>query len=157
LQTVICTQNPAFVMNKLDPEKSAVDTVRKDPNFVLIAVGAAIWFLGYYVLFFRPVIVAGGFLLTCYATAVSALNRPVVNAWPGMLLGAAFFALGDFLTGFLPISLAAVLFVPGTVLMLFFAIPLAIQRGNAPLAEALQRVTKGSTKKKEEKPAEDKK
>ncbi len=143
-------------MSTFESQKSTVDAVRADPNFPLIAAGALIWFFGYYVAFFRPLIVTGGFLLTCYASAVSALNRPVENAWPGILLGAVLFMAGDVLAVFLPIFAPAA-FVTGGVLILFFAIPLAIQRGNAPLAEAMQKVLKASRKKKEkeDKPAKD--
>jgi sulfite exporter TauE/SafE len=129
----------------------AVDSLRSDPNFLWILVGGVVWLIGLYTLWIGPLLTTGGFILTCYATAATALNRPISNALPGLLMGGVLLLAGQVLAVLPLLGLIAPFFIViGSVLILFFATPVAIQKGSAPLAEALQRVTKPAAKSKKQ-------
>ncbi|MFQ5833125.1 MAG: hypothetical protein ACE5H4_10510 [Candidatus Thorarchaeota archaeon] len=131
--------------------ENALGELASDPNFILIVVGALVWLLGFYTGPFGPLFETGGFVLTCLATAATALKRPIANAWPGLILGALLFLVGASI-GWVPLVgiLAPMLVVFGGVLILFFAIPIAIQTGGVPLLRSFQKLWESRVQKKEE-------
>ncbi|NHI82839.1 MAG: hypothetical protein EAX81_00860 [Candidatus Thorarchaeota archaeon] len=118
----------------------------KDPNFILIVIGAVIWFAAPYIPFIQPIFMTAGFVLTCLATAASALKRPLTMAWPGLIIGILIYLVGLYLA-FIPI-LGNALSVIGAVLILFSAVPLALQYGNAPLMESFSDILEKKDKEK---------
>jgi hypothetical protein len=118
--------------------ETGFDTVVRDPNFLMIVLGAIVWFLGIYVPFIGPFLVVGGFVLTIFATASTAAVRPSIGAWPGLLIGSLLYLIGLYLPWILLGFLSPFFQIPGAVLILFFAIPLALQYGNAPLMTTMQ-------------------
>ncbi|NHJ13078.1 MAG: hypothetical protein EAX95_05340 [Candidatus Thorarchaeota archaeon] len=125
----------------------------KDPNFILIIIGAVIWFAAPYIPFISPFFLTAGFVLTCLATAASALKRPATMAWPGLIIGGLLYLVGLYLAS-IPI-LGNALSVFGAVLILFSAIPLALQHGNAPLMSSLSDVFDKKDKEKKAKEKEE--
>ncbi len=127
-----------------------LNDLTKDPNLFGIIVGAAIWIVGLYTLLVIQIIGvilnAIGFTLTCFATAASALKRPVNQAWIGLLIGFILYTMGPFVP-----LLNNLIFVSGAVMILFFAIPLALQTGKVPMMENLQEFLDENIKKKQEK------
>ena len=123
----------------------------KDPNLFGILIGAALWIVGLYmytlIQIIGVVLNTIGFTLTCFATAASALKRPVNQAWIGVLFGAVLYLLGPFIP-----LLNNIIFVAGAVMILFFAIPLALQTGKVPMMENLQEFLEENIKKKQEAP-----
>ena len=133
--------------------------MKDDPNFLLILVGAFIWWLGYLIPLIGFIIITGGFALTCYATAVYAFKRPTTNAWPGMAFGCLLHIIGSYLLAFFGLIpflniIPSILIVSGGVMIIFFAVPLALQHGNEPLLvtahSMLTSATKRDTSDKEE-------
>ena len=120
----------------------------KDPNFILIVIGAVVWFVAPYIPLISPLFFTAGFVITCLATAASALKRPATMTWPGLILGAIIHLVGQFL-GFIPV-LGNLLAVLGAVLILFSVVPLALQYGNAPLMESLPDLFDRKEKEKKE-------
>ena len=134
----------------IEEPKNAFDEIASDPNFLLILVGAAIWFVGYYVGLLAPLFLSTGFVLVCFYATLTSLKRPVALAWPGLLLGGLLQIIGYYLF-FIPIigpSLSPILVVPGGVMVVYFAIPLALQKGELPVITRLQKLIE--SKKKEE-------
>ncbi|MFX1367302.1 MAG: hypothetical protein ACFFAY_01705 [Promethearchaeota archaeon] len=123
----------------------------KDPNFILIVIGAVVWFVSPYIPLIGPLFFTAGFVITCLATAASALKRPATMTWPGLILGAIIHLIGQYLS-FIPV-LGNALIVLGAVLILFSVVPLALQYGNAPLMESLPNLL-GRNKKEQKKEAE---
>ena len=135
----------------IEEPKNAFEQIASDSNFLMILVGGLIWFLGNYVGIFAPLFLSTGFVLVCFSAALTSLSRPVAQAWPGLLLGGLFQIIGYSLL-FLPIiggSLSPLFVVPGGVLIIYFAIPLALQRGELPAITHLQKLIE--SKRKEEK------
>ena len=131
--------------------EGALGDLTSDPNFILILVGALCWLLGFYTGPFGPLFATGGFVLTCLATAATALKRPMANAWPGLILGAAFYFLGSSIWWIPLVGLLSPLFtVFGGVLILFFAVPLAIQSGGVSLLQSFQKLWEARIQKAEE-------
>lgn len=120
----------------------------KDPNFILIAIGAVIWFASPYIPLISPLFSTAGFVLTCLATAASALKRPATMTWPGLILGAILYLVGQYLL-FIPI-LGNAITVFGAVLILFSVVPMALQHGNAPLMESFSDIFDRKDKEKKE-------
>jgi len=126
----------------IEEPKNAFKEITSDANFLMILAGAIIWLIGYYAGLFNPLFRSTGFVLVCFYAALTALKRPVALAWPGLLLGGLLQILGYYLA-FFPIIgplLSPLLVVPGGVLIVFFAIPLALQRGELPVITRLQKL-----------------
>ena len=130
----------------IEEPKSAFEEIASDPNFLLILLGAAIWFLGFYVGFISGLFLTTGFALVCFAAAITSLSRPIASAWPGLLLGGLVQLIGYYLA-FIPIVSPA-LVVTGGVMIVYFAVPLALQRGELPILTHIQKLLE--SKKKEE-------
>jgi len=135
----------------IEEPKNAFNEIASDPNFLMILAGAFIWFLGYYIPFLGGLFISTGFVLVCFSAAVTALKRPVASAWPGLLFGGLFHILGYYFA-FIPLIgfvLSPIFTVVGSVIIVFFAIPLALQRGELPVITRLQELIE--SKKKDEK------
>lgn len=119
-----------------------MDSLQSDPNFIYILISAAIWVIGAYM--FIPVLdtvlTTIGFAATCFTTAITALKRPTATAWPGVIAGVVIKIVAS-LIGWIPILglLAPLISVAGSVLILFFVVPLAIQQGEEILGETLEK------------------
>lgn len=130
-------------------EDNFFENLRTDPNLFGILVGSLIWIAGLYiqgVISIVGIVLNGiGFTLTCFATAASALKRPVNQAWIGLLIGLILYILGPFVP-----FVYHFVFVAGAVMILFFAIPMALQTGKVPMMENLQEFLDDNIKKKKE-------
>ncbi|MFW9844262.1 MAG: hypothetical protein ACFFEV_06790 [Candidatus Thorarchaeota archaeon] len=131
----------------IEEPKSALEEIASDPNFLMILAGAVMWFVGYYIWVIGPFITSTGFVLVCFYTTLTSLKRPVAQAWPGLLFGGLLQIIGYYLS-FIPI-LGIALVVTGGVMIVYFTIPLALQRGELPVLTRLQKLIE--SKKKEEK------
>jgi hypothetical protein len=130
----------------IEEPKNLLDEISSDPNFLMILAGAVIWFIGAYMGLLSPLFLSTGFVLVCFSAALTSLKRPVTNAWPGLLLGGLFQIVGYYL-GWIPF-LGNGLVIIGAVVIVYFAIPLALQRGELPVLTKLQKLIE--SKKKEE-------
>ncbi|MHA1862617.1 MAG: hypothetical protein ACTSWA_02525, partial [Candidatus Thorarchaeota archaeon] len=81
------------------------------------------------------------------SAAITSLKRPVALAWPGLLIGGLLQIVGYYLA-WIPV-LGTALIVTGGVIIVYFAIPLALQRGELPVITRLQDLIE--SKKKDEK------
>ncbi|MHA2142124.1 MAG: hypothetical protein ACXADC_09740 [Candidatus Thorarchaeota archaeon] len=140
-------------MNEVTSE-IGFDDVARDPNFLLIVIGAVIWVAGGFVPLIGPLIECGGFVLTIFATASTAAVRPTKGAWPGLLMGSLLYVIGLYLPWFLLGVFSFIFIIPGTVLILFFAIPLALKYSNVPLMRTMQDEWESRSKKREDEPQE---
>jgi hypothetical protein len=132
------------------------DDVARDPNFLAIILGAALWLLGAYIPLIGPFFVAAGFVVTVFATASTAAIRPTNGAWPGLMIGAVVYLVGLFMPWVPLVNLFAPLVqIPGAVLILFFGIPLALRYSNAPLMNTFQDEWAKRSKSRTSKPAEE--
>ncbi len=129
----------------IDEPKKALNEIASDPNFLMILAGAIIWYLGYYILFFGGIFLTTGFVLVCFSAALTSLSRPVALAWPGLLLGGLLQIVGYFIF-FIPF-LSPALIVIGGVAVVYFAIPLALQRGELPVITHLQKLVESKMNK----------
>lgn len=119
---------------------SPINEIKQDPNIFLITIGAILWLLGSYIPFIGPFFTVVGFAMTASAVAISSLQRPTNNAIAGLLLGGIIQLIGYYLT-LIPIInliIAFPMIVLGGVMILYFAIPLAIQTGKVPFIEEIQ-------------------
>ncbi len=134
-------------------DKSPVADIMKDPNIGLIGTGALVWILSFYVPFIGPLLSTVGFALVCLASAVTALKRPIDKAMLGLIMGAVIQIVGGYLTGVFLIGwiLSPILTVVGGVMIIFFAIPLAVQTGKIPFVEEFQEAIQKQAKEGEEK------
>ena len=110
------------------PIRKYLTEIRADPYFFLIFLGSAIWYIGLLIPFLGTPGVTFGFTLTCFATTAFALKRPTDNAWPGVIIGAVVHFIGIWTISLIPFVGPAI-YVLGHVLILFFAVPLALRRG----------------------------
>ena len=131
----------------IEEPKNALHEIASDPNFLMILAGGIIWYLGYYVLFFGGIFLTTGFILVCFSAALTSLSRPVALAWPGLLLGGLLQIIGYFIL-FIPF-LGTALIVIGGVAIVYFAIPLAIQRGELPAIAHLQKLVESKMNKED--------
>jgi uncharacterized protein YacL len=130
-------------MNDEVTSEIGFDEVIRDPNFLAILLGAAIWLVGAYLPLIGPLFVTAGFAVTVFATA-------------GLLIGGLIYLIGLYLPWVPLVGLLAPLVqVTGAVLILFFAIPIALRYGNAPLMETFQSEWAKRSKSKTSKPEED--
>ena len=104
-----------------------LNEIRADPYFFLILLGAVVWYIGLLIPFLGTPAVTLGFTLTCFATTAYALKRPTELALPGVIVGIIIHFIGLWAIGIIPIIGPGV-YVLGHVLILFFAVPLAIRR-----------------------------
>ena len=104
-----------------------LDEVRKDPYFLLILFGGIIWYIALLLGIFGYLGITLGFTLTCFATTAYALKRPIELAWPGLLVGVIVHFIGLLILGLIPF-IGPAIYVLGHILILFFAVPLAIRR-----------------------------
>ncbi len=112
-----------------------------DMNFLMMLVGALIWLLGYYLDFLNGLFRSTGFVLVCFYAAITSLKRPATLAWPGLLFGGLLQIIGYYVLYFPVISvLSPPLIVIGGVIIVYFAIPLALQRGELPVMTRLQKL-----------------
>ena len=133
-------------MAMTEETKDALTGIASDPNFLMILAGAVIWFIGFYAGLLGPLFTSTGFVLVCFSAALTSLSRPVAQAWPGLLLGGLFQIIGAYIIWILIIGPA--LYVIGSLMIIYFAIPLALQRGELPVITRLQELIE--SKKKEE-------
>ncbi|MHA2432926.1 MAG: hypothetical protein ACXADO_06855 [Candidatus Thorarchaeota archaeon] len=128
--------------------EGAIGDLTSDPNFILIVVGALCWLLGFYTGTIGPLFSTGGFVLTCLASAATALKRPMTNAWPGLVLGALLYLIGSSIWWIPLFGLLSPFFIVfGGVLILFFAVPLAIQHGGVSLLQSFQKLWEARSQK----------
>ncbi|MFW9966750.1 MAG: hypothetical protein ACFFEA_06300 [Candidatus Thorarchaeota archaeon] len=132
------------------------DDVARDPNFLVLILAAALWLLGAYIPLIGPFFITAGFVITVFATASTAAIRPTNGAWPGLMIGAALYLVGLFLPWVPLLGLFAPLVqIPGAVLILFFAIPIALRYSNAPLVDTFQDEWAKRSKSRTSKPTEE--
>ncbi len=119
---------------------SPITQIKQDPNIFLITIGAIIWLLGSYIPIVWPFFTVVGFGMTASAVAVSSLQRPTSNAIGGLLLGGIIQLVGYYLSliPLINLIIAFPMIVLGGVMILYFAIPLAIQTGKVPFIEEIQ-------------------
>lgn len=131
----------------IEEPKNVLEQIRSDPNFLMIFVGAVIWFIGFYISILGGLFLTAGFVLVSFATALNALKRAIEVAWPGLLLGGLMHVIGLYLNQipWLPL-IGNILIVCGSVAILYFAIPLAIQKGELPILTQLQKVLESQKK-----------
>ncbi len=125
-------------------------------NFLLILVGAAIWFLGYYIPFIGPFFTVAGFALTIIAAAQAAMSRPISSVLPGLLIGGLIQIVGYYIV-LVPVVgwiIGPILIVFGGVLLLFYAFSIALQRIDIPVVKNLEDFLESQQKKKDETKAE---
>jgi len=139
----------------IEEPKNAFEEIASDPNFLLILVGGVIWFIGFYAGFLGPLFASTGFALVCFSAALTSLSRPVASAWPGMLLGGLLQVIGYFFWWIFRIFiLGPALIVTGGVIIVYFAIPLALQRGELPVLTRLQKLLESKREKEKVKDVE---
>jgi uncharacterized protein YacL len=129
-----------------------------DMNFLMMLIGALIWLLGYYLEWLNGLFLSTGFVLVCFYAAITSLKRPATLAWPGLLFGGLMQIIGYYIVDVPVISvLHPLLVVVGGVTIVYFAIPLALQRGELPVMTRLQKLidTKMHEKAKEGKAAKE--
>jgi hypothetical protein len=126
-------------MNDEVTSEIGFDDVARDPNFLIILLGAVLWILGVYIPLIGPLFITAGFVLTVLAAASTASVRPEKGNWLGLMIGALIYLVGLYLP-WVPLLglLAPLVRIPGAVLILFFAIPIALRYGNAPLMDTFQ-------------------
>ncbi len=126
---------------------SAFEQIKRDPNFLMILSGAIIWFVGYYAGFLKGLLIPTGFVLVCFAAALNSVRRAIDIAWPGLLFGGLIQVLGYYLK-WVPF-LGNLLIVLGGVLLMYFTIPLAIQKGELPVLTQIQKLIEKKQKSKD--------
>ncbi|TFG31778.1 hypothetical protein EU527_11645 [Candidatus Thorarchaeota archaeon] len=128
----------------IEEPKNVLEQIGDDPNYLLILAGAIIWYVGFYIGILGGLFQSTGFALVCFATALNAVRRAVEAAWPGLLIGGLVQVIGFYLT-WIPF-IGNLLIVVGGVAILYFAIPLAIQRGELPIITHLQKLLESQKK-----------
>ena len=140
------------VSNMVEELTTPFEEMASDKNILMILAGAVIWFIGYYALFIGPLFVTTGFALVCFSASLTSLSRPVASAWPGMLLGGLIQLVGYYLAWIF--ILGPALIVTGGVMIVYFAIPMALQRGELPVLTRLQKLVESKKEKEEVKDVE---
>ncbi len=123
---------------------SMFEQIKNDPNYLMILAGAIIWYIGFYAGFLEGILVSTGFVLVCFAAALNAIRRAIDIAWPGLLIGGLIQVLGYYFEWFPFIG--NLLIVVGGVLIIYFAIPLAIQKGELPILTQIQKIIEAQKK-----------
>jgi hypothetical protein len=132
--------NESPVGEMIEEPKTVLEELSSDQNFLMILAGAIIWYLGYYVEMLSGLFAATGFVLVVFYTANLSLRRPVSQAWPGLLLGGLMQLLGYYSSLLHILFLPPALIVAGGVTIVYFAFPLALQRGELPVITRLQKL-----------------
>jgi hypothetical protein len=136
----------------IEEPKNTFKEMSADQNFLILLAGAIIWYLGYFLGPLNGLFASTGFVLVCFYSAVLSLHRPVTQAWPGLLIGGLMQILGYYFA-FIPI-LAPALIVAGGATVVYFAFPLALQRGELPVVTRLQKIIESKVSEREKKEAE---
>lgn len=136
-------------MRTLSDQLEVFEQITSSPNFLLILVGAAIWFIGYFAWLVSPLITVSGFALTLVATAQASMSRPITFALPGFLLGgiiqiAGYYILTVPIVGWI---VGPMLIVFGGVLLLFYGFSIALQRIDIPVVKNLEDFLEAQQKK----------
>ncbi|MDH4212581.1 MAG: hypothetical protein OEV85_01570 [Candidatus Thorarchaeota archaeon] len=142
----------------IEARENGSKSIVLDMNFLMMLVGALIWLLGYYLEFLNGLFRSTGFVLVCFYAAITSLKRPATLAWPGLLFGGLMQIIGYYIIYVPVISvLSPPLIVIGGVIIVYFAIPLALQRGELPVMTRLQKLidSKMHERAKEEKTAKE--
>jgi hypothetical protein len=150
--------NWLFVVTMIEAREDGSKSLVLDLNFLMMLVGALIWLLGYYLEWLNGLFLSTGFVLVCFYAAITSLKRPATLAWPGLLFGGLMQIIGYYIVYVPVISvLHPLLVVVGGVTIVYFAIPLALQRGELPVMTRLQKLidTKMHEKAKEGKAAKE--
>ena len=140
-------------MRILSDQLEVFEQIKSSPNFLLILVGAVIWFIGYFTWVFMPLFVVPGFALTIIATAQAAMSRPISSALPGLLVG-GLIQIGGYLVQsviFIGWVLGPALQVFGGVMLLFYGFSIALQRIDIPIVKNLEDFLEAQQKKDEPK------
>ena len=127
-----------------------IEQVISSQNFLMMVIGAIIWILGSFIPFIGFLFTISGFVLTTIATVQAAMTKPVISAFPGLLLGGLIQVIG-YLVLFIPLAgifIFPFLNVPGAVLIIFYGSSLALQRADIPIVKDLEDFIE-SRKKKE--------
>ena len=138
-------------MRKLSDQLEVFEQITSSSNFLLILVGATIWFLGSYVWVIGPFFTVAGFGLTIIATSQAAMSRPISSALPGFFLGGAIYVIGLYIA-LIPLVgwvLGPILIVIGAVMILFYGFSIALQRIDIPVVKNLEDFLEAQKKKKE--------
>jgi uncharacterized protein YacL len=139
-----------------DQQLEVFKQISTSQNFLLILVGAAIWFLGFFMGIIAPFFTVPGFALTIIATAQAAMSRPVSSVLPGLLIGGLIQIIGYYIL-LIPVVgwfIGPVIIVFGGVLLLFYAFSVALQRIDIPVVKNLEDFLESQQKKKDEPKAE---
>ncbi len=108
----------------------------------MILIGALLWLAGLYPIpLVAPFLLTIGFGVVCTSAAITSLQRPTENAAFGLLLGGIIQVIGYYLL-YIPLIgwlIAPFPIVLGSVLIIYFAIPLAIKTGKVPFVEEIQK------------------
>lgn len=140
-------------MRTLSDQLEVFEQIKSSPNFLLILVGAVIWFIGYFTWVFMPIFVVPGFALTIIATAQAAMSRPISSALPGLLVGGLIQIGGYLVQNVIIIGwvLGPALQVFGGVMLLFYGFSIALQRIDIPIVKNLEDFLEAQQKKDEPK------
>jgi uncharacterized protein YacL len=133
--------NRFLVVTMIEARENGSKSIVLDLNFVMMLVGALIWLLGYYLEWLNGLFLSTGFVLVCFYAAITSLKRPATLAWPGLLFGGLMQIIGYYIV-YVPVLsvLHPLLIVIGGVIIVYFAIPLALQRGELPVMTRLQKL-----------------
>jgi hypothetical protein len=125
----------------IEARENGSKSIVLDMNFLMMLVGALIWLLGYYLEWLNGLFRSTGFVLVCFYAAITSLKRPATLAWPGLLFGGLLQIIGYYII-YVPVLfvLSPPLIVIGGVIIVYFAIPLALQRGELPVMTRLQKL-----------------
>ena len=116
-----------------------VAQVGSHSDLLVISLGIIMQIASSYVMGLGFLFMTGGFVLTCFGVAASADRRSIVDARLGLILGVVFHIIG-LMSMWVPL-LGISLYVIGRVMILFYAIPLALQEGFSPLTEPFRHLS----------------
>jgi uncharacterized protein YacL len=141
-----------MLVRKLSDQREVFEQIISSPNFLLILIGALIWYLGTYALLLAPLVTVAGFGLTIIATAQAAMSRPISSALPGLLIGGLIYVIGPFIA-FIPFVgwiLGPMVVVSGSVMLLFYGFSIALQRIDIPVVKNLEDFLEAQQRKRKE-------
>ncbi|MFX1483790.1 MAG: hypothetical protein ACFFCP_11460 [Promethearchaeota archaeon] len=129
------------------------EQITSSPNFLLILVGGAIWYIGYLVQIIGIFIQAAGFGLTIIASAEAAMNRTVSSVLPGLLIGGLIYIIGYYLlyAALVGWIIGPMFTVAGGVMLLFYGFSIALHRIDIPIVKNLEDFLESKQKKAESK------
>ena len=103
-----------------------IEQTQMHSDYLVISLGAIMQIASSFVIGPGFIFMTGGFVLTYFGVAASADRRSTADAWLGIILGAVFHMTG-FALMWIPL-LGISLYVVGRVVILYYAIPLAVAR-----------------------------